>query len=145
MYKADKEYKAKNYKAAIDMYNRGCYMGFFDACLSLGNMYIKGDGVKADMQKAKRYLNISCHKGHTISCDTLNKEKQRKIDEKKQIRAAKIYKIKKRLQEANYFMQKNIPLPEAKKWQDAGFSAKDAYYYISKNISLDEAKKSEEK
>lgn len=148
MYKAHKAYKAKNYKAAIDLYNRGCYMGFSDACVSLGNMYIKGDGVKADINKAKRYLNISCNRGDNISCDLLAKEKYKKLNKIKKIKAKQIKakqikteKIKKRLQEANFFMKNNIPLNKARKWKKAGFTASDTLYYITNNISISEAKK----
>ncbi|MCF6340094.1 MAG: hypothetical protein L3J10_04990 [Sulfurimonas sp.] len=147
MYKAHKAYKTKNYKEAIDLYNRGCYMGFSEACVSLGNMYMNGDGVKTNIKKAKRYLNISCNRGDTISCDLLAKEKHKKLDKIKKIKAEKMEiekikaeKIKRRLQEANFFMRNNIPLNKARKWKEAGFTASDALYYITNNISISEAK-----
>ena len=119
MYKAQKALKAKNYKTAIDLYNRGCYIGVSEACVSLGNMYMHGDGVKKDIIQAKRYLNISCNRGDTISCNLLTNGKHKKLAKKKEIKEIKVEKIKaketkaekikKRLQEANFFMKNNIP------------------------------------
>lgn len=126
---AHKEYNAKNYKAAIDLYNRGCYMGFDDACISIGNMYLTGDGVEKNLKKANRYIKISCKRGNTESCNILEQEKQRKKDV-----------IKAKLQEADFFMRKNIPLNTANKWKQAGFTPKETNYYISNNIPLNEAR-----
>ena len=52
-------------------------MGFDDACISIGAMYLIGDNVKKDIKKAKRYLTISCKKGNISSCNLLEQEKQK--------------------------------------------------------------------
>ena len=126
---AHTKYEEKKYKEAVDMYNRGCYMGFDDACISLGAMYLIGDYVKQNINKAKRYLAMSCIKGNISSCNLLEQEKQRQKDI-----------IKARLQDADFFMRKNISFDKVKRWKEAGFTAKEIRHYINNNITLNEAK-----
>ncbi|CAD7289120.1 Putative beta-lactamase HcpC [Campylobacter majalis] len=55
-------------KKANEQFNHACDLGDDKACLALAVAYFDGNGVKKDLQKAKKLSQKSCKMGNEIAC-----------------------------------------------------------------------------
>jgi len=58
----------KDYKKAVELYNKACDGGLADGCNNLGRMYAHGKGVKMDMTRAMGYARRACDADSWIAC-----------------------------------------------------------------------------
>ena len=140
------EYRAGNHLTALNLYKKECYKGSSTACASVGAMYLDGIGKERDIEKAKRFLHMSCKSGNKYGCEIIKKiSKQEQMKKKRLVSTASQQNFQKwkkagfNTKDTKFYLSKNISLSEAKKWKKAYFSTKNAYYYIKKNISVSEA------
>ncbi|WP_104759089.1 tetratricopeptide repeat protein [Helicobacter bizzozeronii] len=70
---ADKAYKEKDYKKALEYYQKAADMGSASAYDDLRDMYQKGLGVPKDAKKASQYYKKVCDIGYKDSCKALAK------------------------------------------------------------------------
>lgn len=68
---AKKEYDAKNYVKAFDLYEKACAQKNIEGCFYVGWMYQKGLGTKQDYFKAVEYYQSTCNKNHGLACNNL--------------------------------------------------------------------------
>ena len=66
----------KNKKAlAVELFGKACEGDNPKSCYMLGSMYIEGEAVKQNIQKAKELIKKSCDHGYTEACSTFEKLK----------------------------------------------------------------------
>ena len=58
----------KDYKKAVELYNKACDGKFADGCNNLGYMYANGKGVKRDVTRAMGYGRRACDAGSWVAC-----------------------------------------------------------------------------
>ena len=64
----DGEGVKKDYKKAVELYNKACDGGVADGCNNLGYMYTHDKGVKRDMTRATGYFRRACDAGSWVAC-----------------------------------------------------------------------------
>lgn len=68
---AHDNYRDKNYQIAFDMLKKSCDLKDIQSCNIVGNMYLKGEGVKSNIRIAKEYFKKACDEGFVDACNNL--------------------------------------------------------------------------
>jgi len=63
--------RKKDYKGAIELFERACVEGRSKACYQLGVIYRDGVGVKVNEQRAHSWFQLACQKDNVAACDAL--------------------------------------------------------------------------
>lgn len=61
----------KDYKKAVELFDKACDGGIADGCNNLGHMYANGKGVKMDMTRAMGYARRACDAGSWVAAGIL--------------------------------------------------------------------------
>lgn len=64
-------YKAKDYQKAKELFEKACDDKDAKACLNLGLLYAKGQGVEQNYQKAREFLQKACDGNDALACYNL--------------------------------------------------------------------------
>jgi TPR repeat protein len=62
------DFKLRDFPGAMKAYNRGCSLGYGDACWRLAKIYFTGGEVPRNGQKGVELLNKSCQAGNADEC-----------------------------------------------------------------------------
>jgi TPR repeat protein len=63
--------RKKDYKGAIELFERACAEGQDAACYQLGVIYRDGVGVAVSDRRAQSWFQLACQKGSVAACDAL--------------------------------------------------------------------------
>jgi hypothetical protein len=69
--KALSKQRKKDYKGAIELFERACAAGQGVACYHLGTVYRDGVGVKVNDRRAQSWFQLACQKDNIAACDAL--------------------------------------------------------------------------
>ena len=61
----------KDYKKALDFFQKAAEQSWVDGQLHLGNMYYNGWGVRKDFKMAIKYFNLASQSGHVLAFHNL--------------------------------------------------------------------------
>ncbi len=63
--------RKKDYKGAIELFERACAEGQGAACYQLGVMFRDGVGVAVSEHRAQSWFQLACQKDNVAACDAL--------------------------------------------------------------------------